>query len=426
MISCLRVFLFGLILLATSSWPLFGELPPGFPSEGLEDRVTFWEKVFTIYGADDYIIHDRFRVNLIYAVTSEKERRDRVRSVRATLEQIRRKIAAPELMNDEERRIFDLISKTSVKMTPGNIAVLRQRIHVQRGIKERFRSGIIRSGKYLHYFEKVFEEMGLPAVISLLPLVESSFENSAYSRAGAAGIWQFTRSTGRQFMRVVPGRDDRLNPVIATHSAARLMKSNYEKFKSWPLAISAYNHGRSGIARAQSRHGSDLPNIIRSYKGRTFGYASKNFYAEFIAAANVYHNYQTYFGELGIAAPEDFSNVPVQHARRGPLASGLEGARYRVRQGDTLGRIANRYGTTVIRLMDLNGLQTDMIFAGETLLVSLSSESTEVPSDGMYRVRWGDTLSGIARRFNLTLSDLMNRNGLRNSTIYAGQILLLR
>ena len=422
-----RVLFLFLIVSIASITPSFAELPPGFPSAGLEDRVRFWEKVFTIYGEDDYIIHDNLRVNLIYDVVSERERRSRVPTVQATLDQIRRKISTPEAMNAEERRIYDLIAETGVKMTAGNIAVLRRRVHAQRGIKERFRSGIIRSGRYLSYFEQVFEEVGVPTIITLLPLIESSYQNRAYSSAGAAGIWQFTRSTGRLYMRVVRGRDDRLNPAIATRSAARLLKSNYEKLGSWPLAISAYNHGRAGMARAQSRHGSNLPTIIGNYRSRTFGYASKNFYAEFVAAVNVYQNHEKYFGLLALDPTEDFSNVPTQLARRRPvLDSGVDGARYRVQYGDTLGGIANRYGTSVRRLMDLNGLPTDTIFAGETLLVSISGAPVTPPSDGRYRVRWGDTLSEIAIRFGVRLRELMDLNGLRNSTIYAGQILIVR
>lgn len=411
------------LFLMASAILSYGELPPGFPSVGLESRVTFWEKVFTIYGENDYIIHDRFRVNLIYDIVPEKERRTRLRAIRNTLSQLQRKISMPNQMNAEERRLYDLIRATTVKMTAGNIAVLRGRVHVQRGIKERFRSGIIKSGRYLPHFEKIFEEVGVPTIITLLPLVESSFENRAISRAGASGIWQFTRNTGRQYMRITGRRDDRINPTIATRSAARLLKSNYEKLRSWPLAISAYNHGRAGMIRAQARHGSHLPTIIRNYKGRTYGYASKNFYAEFIAAVNVYQNYEKYFGLLELDPPEKFSNAPTNTRRR---IAGIDGTRHRVQQGETLGRIANRYRTSVDQLMDLNGLQTDTIYAGETLLVSVSNTPTDLPENGEYRVQWGDTLSAIATRFGIGLQELMDLNSLLNSTIYAGQILVLR
>ena len=229
---------------------------PGFPENGLSDRIAFWEKVFTIYGEDDLIIHDAQRVDLIYAVVNERSRRSGVRTVRNLLAEVRNKISTPNELNAEARRLYDLIEADGVRMAAGDIAVLQQRIHVQRGVKERFRSGIIRSGRYLPYFEEVFKQEGVPTVITLLPLVESSFENSARSFAGAAGIWQFMPGTGRQFMLVSRGRDDRLNPAIAKRYAARLLKSNYERLQSWPLAVTAYNHGRAGMARAQRAHGS--------------------------------------------------------------------------------------------------------------------------------------------------------------------------
>ncbi len=421
-----RWLLLLLVVLVTLQAHSFAELPTGFPSKGLEDRIAFWEKIFTVYGADDYVIHDNFRVNLIYEIATEKTRRARVRAVRNTLTEVGRKISAPETMGVAARRLYDRIAETDVKLTAGNIAVLRQRVHAQRGIKERFRDGVIRSGGYLQYFERVFEEVGVPTVITLLPLVESSYENRAYSSAGAAGIWQFTRSTGRLFMRVVRGRDDRLNPAIATRAAARLLKANYDALKSWPLAISAYNHGRAGMLRAKRQHGSDLPTIIRNYKSRIYGYASKNFYAEFVAAVNVYENYPQYFGELTLDQPLDFSSAPTQVARRTSVVPG-NGVRYRVRSGDTLGGIANRYGTTTANVMDINGLLTDVIFAGETLVVTRSGPSVaEANAEGEYRVRWGDTLGHIARRFGMGLRELMDLNGMRDSRIFAGQLLVVR
>jgi membrane-bound lytic murein transglycosylase D len=414
------------VVLATLEAPSFAELPPGFPSTGLEDRISFWEKIFTTYGADDYVIHDNFRVNLVYEVATERTERARIRAVRSTLDEVGRKISAPETMGREARRIYNLIAETDVKLTAGNIAVLRQRVHAQRGIKERFRDGVIRSGRYLRYFEEVFENVGVPTVITLLPLVESSFENRAYSSAGAAGIWQFTRSTARAYMRVVRGRDDRLNPAIAARSAARLLKGNYEALKSWPLAISAYNHGRAGMLRAKRQHGSHLPTIIRNYKSRIYGYASKNFYAEFVAAVNVYQNYEEYFGKLALDQPLDFSSAPTQVARRTTVDPG-NGVRYRVQSGDTLSEISDRYGTTSANIMNINGLLTDVIFAGETLVVTRSGSALVVANTAdEYLVRWGDTLGQIARRFGMGLRELMDLNGMRNSQIFAGQLLVIR
>ena len=396
---------------------------PGFPATGLEDRIAFWEKVFTIYGEDDRIIHDTERVNLIYDVVDEKSRRSGVARVRRLLNEVRQGIDTPEGLSAQARVFYNRIEAEGVRMTAGNIAVLMNRIHVQRGIKERFRAGVIRSGRYLPYFEEVLESEGVPPILALLPLVESSYENAAYSRAGAAGIWQFTRATGRLYMRVARGRDDRLNPAIATRSAAKLLRGNYEQLQSWPLAITAYNHGRGGMLRARRLHGSDMAEIIRKYRARTFKYASKNFYPEFLAAIRVYQDYERYFGPLTLDQPLDFSYPAVRIMARAPIEGG-DGRRYRVRPGDTLSEIARRYATSVRALMAFNRLPSDRIFADETLVVSPGPG--QVSSDGGYRVQWGDTLSRIAGMFGLGIRELMKLNGLRNSRIYAGQVLIVR
>src|SRR5204863_7703720 len=134
------------------------------------------------------------------------------------------------------------------------------------------------------------------------PLVESSFQN-AKSKAGAVGLWQFMSSTGKLYMKVSSKLDERLDPVRSSEAAAHLLRDNYSALGVWPLAITAYNHGRGGMLQAQRLYGSDLPTIIDAYRGPVFGYASMNFYSEFIAAVDVYEDYPQYFGELVLERP---------------------------------------------------------------------------------------------------------------------------
>jgi membrane-bound lytic murein transglycosylase D len=94
----------------------------------------------------------------------------------------------------------------------------------------------------------------------------------------------------------------------AAHAAARLLKDNHNRLGSWPLAITAYNHGAAGMQRARDAHG-DYPKIFTSYKGRTFKFASRNFYSEFLAARRVASDYRRYFGELALAAPRQSRSV---------------------------------------------------------------------------------------------------------------------
>ena len=88
-----------------------------------------------------------------------------------------------------------------------------------------------------------FTALGVPIEIAALPHVESSYNPDARSHVGASGIWQFTRSTGRRFMRVDHVVDERNDPFAATRAAGRLMAYNYSITGNWPMAITAYNHG---------------------------------------------------------------------------------------------------------------------------------------------------------------------------------------
>jgi len=369
-----------LIALVALAMPAFAAATD-LPSEGLENRIDFWKKVYTQYGENDVIIHDRVRVNLIYDVAVRGEHQSKIAAVQQALDDIRQNLATPETLSPTSIAIRDVIEASGLPMTPSVLAELRENVHTQLGIKERFREGIIRSGRYLNTFQTIFGDAGLPTEIALLPLVESSFENRALSNAGAAGIWQFTRGTGKLYLTVSKKVDERLNPEKATRAAARLMRDNYSALGSWPLAITAYNHGRGGMMRAQSEVGSsDITKVIDEYQGPLFGYASMNFYSEFLAAVDVYNNYQQYFGQLVLDEP---STKPVQ----------IEAAKTLVAEAKAPARRV---------------------------------QPVKVAAADKYRVRKGDTLTEIAQRFGITVRDLMNTNNLRNSVIHAGQILLVK
>jgi len=343
------------------------------PSTGLEDRIEFWKKVYTQYGENDLIIHDRIRVNLIYDVVERSERASKVDAVEDALEELRANLDTPDNLSATAKQVRDAIVANGVALTPESLAELSENVHTQLGIKERFRNGIIRSGRYLESFQQIFDQVGLPGELALLPLVESSFENRALSNAGAAGIWQFTRSTGRLYMTVNRRVDQRLNPETATKAAARLLRDNYNVLGSWPLAITAYNHGRGGMARAKEEVGSsDITKVIDEYKGPLFGYASMNFYAEFLAAVEVYNSYQDYFGQLVLdkpAAKATTATAAKTPSTKAPVATASASDKYKVRRGDTLAEIARRFGTSVRDLMDTNNLRNSVIHAGQILLI---------------------------------------------------------
>jgi len=131
--------------------------------------------------------------------------------------------------------------------------------------------------------------------------------------------------TGKKFMRVDGAVDERRDPMISTRAAARLLKQNYQILGSWPLAITAYNHGTDGIFRGVKAVESDnLVDLIRGYQSPTFGFASKNFYAEFLAVVEIATNSENYFPYLRQHQPVTLHELPLK--RRTPLAAVLKPA----------------------------------------------------------------------------------------------------
>src|SRR5688500_18278346 len=130
---------------------------PDLPSEGLEQRVEFWKKVFTEYGKDDIVIHDTFYVNLIYDVATDATVKAKAAAVRDAIREVAANLDSVETLSPLARRIYTTIDEQGVELSASRVAALTDSIHTQRGTKERFRQGVIRSGKYVEAFKDVFE-----------------------------------------------------------------------------------------------------------------------------------------------------------------------------------------------------------------------------------------------------------------------------
>lgn len=293
----------------------------GFPRPAaIEPNVKFWVDVFTGYGERDFVIHDREHVWRIYQVMhipgDGTPTRDEVESINNYLKDkfaniLNRLAASQQPANLEEQRVADLFKGES----PGVYALAAQNLRVQQGMRERFREGVLRSRYYRPTMERIFRSVGLPPELVTLAEVESGFESRAKSGAGAVGIWQFTRGTGKEYMRITRYHDDRLNPITETEAAARLLRANYETLGSWPLAITAYNYGTGGMAAASSEYHGDYGKIVSNYSGSRFGFASKNYYSEFLAALQVDRNEEQYFPELKYARTPIPAPVKTDFAR---------------------------------------------------------------------------------------------------------------
>jgi membrane-bound lytic murein transglycosylase D len=258
----------------------------------LKANVKFWEDVYSRYNTRQGVVHDINDLSRVYAVIDLADY-DAVDGAKINAERIKaEKLRIYDLLTElgsgrvartnEERRIAALF----VHQPPSSYLAARDNIRVQLGQSDRFYEGVRRSGRYLAQAKKIFVAQGLPAELAYLPHVESSFEPRAYSKAGASGLWQFTRSTGKDYLIINPSIDERYDPYLATHAAAQLLKGNYAQLQTWPLALTAYNYGRAGMMRAVRDFGS-YENIFNSYNQGAFKFASRNFYSEFLAAVRV-------------------------------------------------------------------------------------------------------------------------------------------
>jgi membrane-bound lytic murein transglycosylase D len=313
-------------------------------------------------------------------------------------------------------------------------------------------------------------------------------------------------------MRVDDAVDERLDPYRSTEAAAQLLAYNYRVLGSWPLALTAYNHGAAGMRRAKESVGTDdFVKINRTYSSRTFGFASRNFFPSFLAALTIDENPEKYFGQFERRPEQKFREVtmpayvrlatlervlgvdreqlrvlnpgwrptifngtrlvPKGYRLRLPadtaekwtpdmlmakvpgseLYAGQVVARsHRVRKGESMATIAQRYGLSASRLAEINGLSAGAsLRSGRTLnlpeqlprLLNASSAAAaaapavaavtqspgnataaSAPAEDFYVVRRGDSLQAIAARVRVPEGELLRMNSLKDpDRLYEGQ-----
>jgi membrane-bound lytic murein transglycosylase D len=484
----------------------------------LKPNIGFWTRVFSEYSEYQSVVHTADYPDRIYTVLdfrdeaalspirarnlqSAAEKKEKAKFEKL-LKRVHEKRAHPEQLSGEERRVYDLYADIENPKRYRNAAA---EVRAQRGLKERTARALETSGKYLPAMEAVFAREGLPTRLTRLPLVESSFNEEAYSKVGAAGIWQFMPSSARIYMRLNEVVDDRADPWFSTEAAAGHLRDDYEALGNWPLAVTAYNHGRGGVARGLKMvGGSGLSDLIERYNAKSFGFASRNFYAEFIAASDVERNHAVHFGTLQRKDPLRFDQVqtsdyyipyqtllrlsgtdentfrrlnpayrpdviegklyvPPGHTLRLPpgqaqafrtaLATLTASDRYeqqklyytqhKIKKGDTLARIAKKYGVTLAALKHANPKLGKRLRRGavvrvpprdstpQTVLAALTPVQKAAPTKvasvatkakstkaayRTHKVRSGQTLSHIAKQYRVSVAKLQKANGLGNSS----------
>ncbi|HSE83796.1 MAG TPA: LysM peptidoglycan-binding domain-containing protein [Thermodesulfobacteriota bacterium] len=349
--------------------------------------------------------------------------------------------------------------------------------------RESFSIWLSRSGKYIPMMKVILEQWGMPTDLVYMAMIESGFNVKARSHMGAVGPWQFIYSTGKRYgLRIDSWVDERMDPEKSTIAAANYLSDLYEMFQSWELAAAGYNCGEERVQAAIDRYEVSDFWEISEY---TLPKETKDYVPKFMAALIIAKNPEKYgFKGIEYQDSEPVERVQVLSQRSlGDIARviGVSSSRlsemnpslitsstppgdpyeinvplgyrevvvakydeiselkvvtakvrtttyssYRVRRGDTLGRIASRFGVSVSSLKRANGIRGSLIRTGQLLSIpggTGRSYSRVYSSSVKYRVRPGDTLGGIAARYGSSVSSIKAANGIRGSVIRVGQLL---
>lgn len=414
--------------------------PFPFP-DALKPQVTFWRKIFTEYTTRQIVIHDDWYVNVIYEVIdldnpefendteAWKFVRARQKKYEEVLERLGRTWDSSEAqLTETERKILMLFEKIPEAPRFKKKAA-KDRVRIQVGQADRVKNGLIWSGYYLAAMKQIFTEHHLPATLVYLSLVESTFNPQAESSVGATGMWQFMDGTAKQYgLRMTPTFDERKDPLRSTQAAARMLAHNYKVTESWPLAITAYNFGLQGITTAAKTIKSDrIEKLIAEYDGPRFGFASRNFYAEFLAAVDVCLRYPEYFGELELNQPLQIVQVELPHyvtAKTLTKYTPLSETDLKDLNPGLLDSVFDS-GNFLPKRHQLNVLLPQKAdFEAQYAAIPDSLKYNYLAVKARHKVRKGQTLSGIASKYDTSVKAIMRANGIKNARrIRPGQVL---
>lgn len=455
----LGLFLFSMPLLAiqpavASPGYLNKTSSPAFAaSPELRPRINFWIDVFTRYGQHEVVFHHRDYPSVTFGSLSfeaeaghlSPRQLERLKKSQKTAFEGRVLGAFKYLATGAgPRTSLEQSIVSQMRFIPGGTSkyqkVVREGlVRGQTGIKERFADAIKRSGRYMPLLEKIFSEAGLPKELTRLPFVESSFDYKAYSSVGAAGIWQFMPRTGRVFgLRITSAVDERRDPVEAGKAAAKYLRQAYSELGTWPLALTSYNHGVYGVKRAVKRMGtSDINRIVEFHGKRQFGFASNNFYPEFLAALEVYEQHDKYFPGLSIESVLSYDEIKLSNAYSVPYLTKILGlsvdslrplnyavgenawkGRYPLPRGYVL-KVPRGYGSRGGKLRMPEPVVAKK-HSPPVAAVSKSKVRTKAAPVKYYRIRRGDSLWSIGRRFGISVNQLKAINGLGNKPLKVG------
>jgi len=305
-------------------------------------------------------------------------------------------------------------------------------------IRNRFEQWLIRLSHYRPLVDSIFSEFQLPSDLIYLSLVESGFNPHAYSRARAAGPWQFMKGTAKVYgLRVDSYVDERRDPVKSTVAAARYLRDLYDLFGTWPLAMAAYNAGEGKVMRAL--HTAQAESFSDIAKTRLIRRETKEYVPRFMAATIIAKNPDRYGFPQNDVRPHQFEEVVVRRPIHFKAIANVTGISYQELKvlNPELRRDATPPDDPEYHLKIPVGTREKV----EQLLERAPTHKfpplpmpvqvkgrhfkNETDSGHWYRVRVGDSLEKIAKRFNISVKTLKSNNNLTGPTIKAGSRLVI-
>jgi membrane-bound lytic murein transglycosylase D len=285
-------------------------------------NVHFWFLIYTQFDSDSVVIHDKSNLSLIYKildfsnlkkkglpkntlyVLQQKISNERLRDLREDFDQL---ITNPFSLTPRSKRLLRVFENAGILLPVGQqerikrFKHLKNNLRTQTGQRNFIREGIVRSLPYKTFLTRFFKDKQLPTELLAIPFLESSFNPKAESKASALGIWQFMPLISSYYVpRSKDHFDYRFNIGVASVAAAMLMSENYRILKSWDLAVTAYNSGTKHLLKTK-RHlarSVGLEDVITHSDSKHFGFASKNFYSEFLALVHTLAYREELFDEL--------------------------------------------------------------------------------------------------------------------------------
>lgn len=355
--------------------------------------------------------------------------------------------------------------------------------------KKHFSLWLSRSGKYLPLFQKELRDAGLPEDLAYLAMIESGFNQRAYSRAKAVGLWQFIKGTGKQYnLRIDKYVDERRHAEKSTKAAIAFLSDLYADFGDWYLAVAAYNAGAGKIRRGMKRYKSqDFWSLAQH---RYLKMETKRYVPKLIAAIIIAKNPEKYgFTNIKYESPLEYETLRVgpglsleavallcnandkeikrlnQELKTGktplnkshydvqiplgtkelaqsnlPRLHSVVSTGYKthvIGKSDTLSKICRRYNINKTTLLKINNLRSKTLIAGKHLRIPYNAIHYRLLAEGqqdslltsdlvLHKIRPGETISKIAKKYNVPANLIVNWNGLKSvHKIRAGQQLAL-